>query len=60
METKASGNEAVKQNRKKFVSGLKKPTNRQLKTPAATYEAMIKITLLFEEPALVLINKSND
>jgi hypothetical protein len=60
METKASNNEAVKQKRKKFVSGLKKPTNRQLMTPAATYEAMIKITLLFEEPALMPINKSDD
>ena len=59
METKASSNEAVKQNRKKFVSGLKKPTNRQLKTPAVTYEAMIKIILPFEEPVLMLINKSN-
>jgi hypothetical protein len=59
MEAKASGHEAAKQNTKKIVSGLKKPTNRQLKTPAATYEDLIRVSLLFEEPSLMLINKSS-
>jgi hypothetical protein len=53
MEAKASGHEAAKQNTKKIVPGLKKPT------PAATYEDLIRVSLLFEEPSLMLINKSS-